>query len=81
MVKKERVSRGEADAFTKATLHGHIDEILKKKEPLELEDIFKHEGQTDLKCVLVEGVPGVGKSTLAWELCRRWETLATWKIT
>ena len=24
------------------------------------------------KVVLVEGAPGVGKSTFAWELCRRW---------
>ena len=75
VVKKERVSRTEADTFTKATLHGHINEVLRKKEPLELEDIFKHEGQGDLKCVLVEGAPGVGKSTLAWELCRRWEEM------
>ena len=25
------------------------------------------------KMVLVEGAPGIGKSTLAWELCRKWE--------
>ena len=26
-----------------------------------------------LKLVLVEGAPGIGKSTFAWELCRKWE--------
>ena len=24
------------------------------------------------KCILVEGAPGVGKSTFAWKLCRKW---------
>ena len=27
------------------------------------------------KFVLVEGLPGVGKSTLCWELCRKWKTI------
>ena len=24
------------------------------------------------KCILVEGAPGIGKSTFAWKLCRKW---------
>ena len=28
---------------------------------------------SDKKLILIEGVPGVGKSTLSWELCRKWE--------
>ena len=24
------------------------------------------------RCVLVEGAPGIGKSTLAWMMCREW---------
>ena len=31
---------------------------------------------THIKCVLVEGAPGVGKSTFAWELCRNWDRMA-----
>ncbi len=70
-VKKQKVSQKDADKFTKATLHGGIDEIMQKKEAIELKDIFKPEGQEEVKFVLVEGAPGIGKSTLAWELCRR----------
>ena len=29
----------------------------------------------DSQFVLVEGPPGIGKSTLCWELCRQWKTL------
>ena len=39
-------------------------------------DIAKTDDGSILKgrqrCILVEGAPGVGKSTLAWKLCRRW---------
>ena len=69
MVKKERVSRAEADRFTRATVHGNIDEILKVKKAIRMEYVLKPEGEAEVKSVLVEGAPGVGKSTLAWELC------------
>ena len=32
-------------------------------------------GKTEKKLVLIEGAPGIGKSTLAWEMCRQWDTL------
>ena len=75
MVKKERVSQAEADKFTKATLHGNIDEILKVKKAIKMEDVLKPEDEAEVKRVLVEGAPGVGKSTFAWELCRRWDEI------
>ena len=75
LVKSDRVSSLEADEFTKATLHGHIDEILQKKEPIKLEEVLKPgEGQQRMKCVYIQGAPGVGKSTCVGELCRRWDT-------
>ena len=76
LVKSDRVSRSEAEEFTKATLHGHIDEILKKKEPIKLEEVLNPvEGQQKVKCVYIHGAPGVGKSTCVGELCRRWDEI------
>ena len=75
-----RMSRNEADAFTRATLHHGIDEIVAEKEPIAIEDVLKPlEGQTKVNCVLVEGPPGVGKSTFAWELCQRWDSILDMK--
>ena len=77
VVKKEKFSHEEADEFTRATLHGGIDQICQKKEKVRLEDIFatEEDHESSLKCILVEGPPGIGKSTIAWELCRKWDTL------
>ena len=71
LIKKEQVSRGEADRFTRLTLQGHIDQILQAKEPIKAEDIFKDE---NTRLVVVEGAPGIGKSTFVREQCRQWST-------
>ena len=73
VILKEKVSRHSADEFTKATLRGSPkDDILKSKKKID----FKHLAQTKdgepVELVLVEGAPGIGKSTFAWEACRRW---------
>ena len=77
LVKKKKVSQAQADKFTRLTLQGDIDEILGFKEPIEMDDILKVDDKVRL--VVVEGVPGIGKSTLAWELCRQWPTLESLK--
>lgn len=74
--KKSRISRDKANEFTRKTLHLGIDEILAEKEPLKMEDILKPlKGKPKVNCVLVEGPPGVGKSTFTWELCQRWDEI------
>ena len=77
LVKKEKVSQAQADNFTLLTLRGDIDQILQVKEPIEMDDILKADDKVRL--VVVEGAPGIGKSTLAWELCRQWPTLESLK--
>ena len=42
-----------------------------------MDDILKADDEARL--VVVEGAPGIGKSTLAWELCRQWPLLESLK--
>lgn len=57
--------------------HEDINEILKKKGPkVTLKGILKPEIQSAyMKCVFLEGMPGMGKSTIVWELCRNWDEI------
>ena len=58
------------DRFSKSTFHGGVDEIVASKTPLAMDALVT----ADSRFVLVEGPPGIGKSTLCWELCRQWES-------
>ena len=72
-IKKEKVSRGEADEYTRDTIHGNIDDILYRKEPMQIQQVACLDEQGLYPdCVLIEGAPGVGKSTLACMVCKRW---------
>ena len=52
---------------------GNMDAIRKKKWPINFNEIAADLPDTLERLLLVEGAPGVGKSTFAWEFCRRWE--------
>ncbi len=72
MIKQEKVQRGEiCDDYVRMTITGKVDDVLHVKSPVKLVDIFRID-QEDRKVILIEGAPGSGKSTLSWEICRRW---------
>ena len=77
-IDKKTVNRREADEFTKFTIQGSIDDICHKKTPVFMKQVACMVEDKDAlkkvhpRIVLVEGAPGVGKTTFAWELCRRW---------
>jgi len=75
LLSKCNVSPQEAHKYTKAVFHGHISSIAPEKK-MEMADIAKTEDGSIMKgrrrCILVEGAPGVGKSTFTWKLCRQW---------
>ena len=59
------------DKFIRDSLHGLVDDIVKKKSRINKNDIFEY-GNDPRKLVLVEGSPGVGKTMLALKLCKDW---------
>ena len=59
------------DKFLRTSLHGHLEDIVKKKIKIDMESIFQY-GKNPRKLVLVEGAPGVGKTVLAMKLCQLW---------
>ena len=69
LIKKKEDDK-ERDEFQKSTLHGLMDDIV-KKEAINIYEIFKYTDDPR-KLVLVEGAPGVGKTVLAMKLCEDW---------
>ena len=75
------VTRLKKKKFRQQTIHGLIDDILEWKAPIEMKDILKpnyvYQQHEQEQCIpvtqlLVEGAPGIGKSTFAWEVCQKW---------
>ena len=76
-------NRADLVQFREQTIHGSIDDILEWKAPIRMKNILRpncvydihddekleHHPVTQL---LIEGAPGIGKSTFAWEVCQKW---------
>ena len=82
MISNEYTNSKELERFREQTIHGSIDDILEWKAPIDMKDILRPNYVYDLrkykqtKCpvtqLLIEGAPGIGKSTFAWEVCQKW---------
>ena len=72
MIQREKVQQGQIkDAFVRMSISGKVDDILRAKIPIGLNDILRstfHGGEI----VLVEGAPGSGKSTFTIHICKKW---------
>ena len=52
---------------------GNVDKLREKDISIKMEEIGSLDGgKTAAHFVLIEGDPGIGKSTLCWQLCRLW---------
>ena len=71
-ISREKVTTEELHKFMLATLNKGVDTILQTKAPVSIEQLLNTKPGLKQKCVLVEGAPGVGKTTLSWEVCKRW---------
>ena len=83
LVHKESTEDGDKDEMLMDRLHGYVDEIQRKKTKLFFSDVCKCEDGSLAHSVLVEGAPGVGKTTFASELCKQWadgKFLQEWSV-
>lgn len=78
LVLDKQKKRRDAD-FIDYTLHGDVSEMLKNRKEISMDQILEAGDGTEASLVLIEGAPGIGKSTLAGELCRKWEELPSMK--
>ena len=71
-VKLGPLPKKEVDELAEITLHGGVDEISNIKEQIDMNDVLKPVSNEHLKFVLVEGAPGIGKTTFVKEFVRQW---------
>ena len=72
-ISRSQVTRHEIEEFTRAAVLGKIENIVRVRKPLSFEEVACKLPNGSLpRIVLVEGAPGVGKTTFVWEACRKW---------
>ena len=71
-IEKQTLSQGDMDRFTRDSLRGDMDDVVYKKTAMELSQLGVMADGSQPKVILIEGAPGVGKTTFAWEQCRQW---------
>ena len=73
-IEKENFNnKGEADEFTKSTWRGDEDDVIYKKYPMTEDRVCCPPNDSKPpRLILIEGAPGVGKTTFSKQFCHKW---------
>jgi len=77
-IEKETIDLQHADHFTKRYIRGDLDDvdyskgIICKKSPIKLWELNCCAHSSHQQVILIEGAPGVGKTTFSWEFSKKW---------
>ena len=71
-IKKKKINRSKMDSFTKSTIRGDKDDVIYKKYPMTEDEIAQTTKRKKPRLVLIEGAPGVGKTTFSEQFCFKW---------
>ena len=74
-IEKQKIG---VDEFTGQYIRRDMDDVgslgteFYKKSPIKFEEVGEPSGHCQKRLILIEGAPGVGKTTFSWEFCRKW---------
>ncbi len=66
------------EELVKLLQRGNVKDCMGGENAIHQDDLFKQDNCKH-KVVLLEGAPGAGKSTLAWDICQKWKAQETFR--